>query len=251
MGVRSRVSVLRLAIPARSGAPITLLYLFFLVPLISLSGCADGPVPYFVSLNPKMREQWRADEAYAPTLHRQLAEVDALRTGAAGLSPAQQTHWSGELKHILETQENPLLRAASVDALAEFTVPESNEGLRLASKDSDSTVRLAACRAWGIHGGEEAVEHLAETLGSDSDTDVRIAAASELGKFKQPMAYQALGLALQDKDPALQYRAVESLKHASGKDYGNDLAKWQAFAQGQDPGPEYIPTLAERVRSLF
>ena len=78
-----------------------------------------------------------------------------------------------------------------------------------------------------------------------------MAAARELRRFPERTAYQALGLALQDDDPALQYRAIESLKAASGKDYGNNLQAWQQFAEGQDPGPEYTPSVADRLRSLF
>jgi HEAT repeat protein len=177
--------------------------------------------------------------------------VDALRASAGSLSVEQQRHWSGELKHILETHDNPLLRANAVDTLAAFSVPESNDGLRVALKDKDSSVRVAACRAWGRRSDKEAIERLAEVLGSDTDLDVRIGAARELGRFPDPLAYQALGLALQDRDPALQYRAVESLKQASGKNYGNDLNAWQTFAQGQNPGPEYTPSLAERFWELF
>lgn len=222
-----------------------------LLAMAGLGGCADGPMPYITSLNPRMREQWEADEVYKPTLHRQLAEVDALRAAAKGLSAEQQQHWCGELEHILKTHENSLLRAACVDTLAEFSVPESQEGLRIAVKDQDATVRRAACRAWGKRGGQEAMERLAEALGSDTDPDVRIEAARELGQFADPLAYQALGLALQDEDPALQYRAVESLKQATGKDFGNDLAAWQKFVQGENPGPEYTPSLAERIRQWF
>ncbi len=225
--------------------------LLFLAPCAVLTGCADGPIPYLVSLNPKMRQQWEADEMYQPTLHRQLTEMTTLRDGASRLSAAQQRHWSEEMKYILETHDNPLLRAAAVDTLAVFAVSESNEGLRIALHDSDSSVRRTACRAWGKRSDQEAVQQLSETIGSDADIEVRIAAARELGHFRDPVAYQALGLALDDKDPALQYRAVESLKRASGKDYGNDLEAWKTFAQGQDPGPEYIPSLAERVRKIF
>jgi hypothetical protein len=216
-----------------------------------LVGCADGPMPYCMSLNPSMRRQWKVDEIYKPTLHRQLAEVEALRGNAASMSVEQQRHWCGELKYILQSHSNPVLRAACVDALAEFTVPESNEVLSLAMKDADSAVRTAACRAWGKRGGKEALELLAASLGSDSDKDVRIAAARELRRFSDRVAYEALGLALQDDDPALQYRAVASLKEATGKDYGNNLQAWQQFAEGKDPGPEYTPSVADRVRALF
>ncbi|MHB8863575.1 MAG: HEAT repeat domain-containing protein [Pirellulaceae bacterium] len=219
--------------------------------LASLAGCADGPVPYLMALNPTMRRQWAADEAYAPTLHRQLAEVEALRGSAKTLSAEQQVHWCGELQHIISTHSNPLLRAACVETLVLFSVPESSEGLRLALQDTDATVRQAACRAWGSRGGQEAMELLAERLGSDSQKDVKLAAARELGRFSDPVAYQALGLALQDGDAALQYRAIESLKQSSRKNFGNNLQAWQQFAQGQDPGPEYSPSLADRVRELF
>jgi hypothetical protein len=228
-----------------------LCYLSVAIALASLGGCADGPVPYLMSLNPSMRRQWAADEAYKPTLHRQLAEVESLRDSARTLSPEQQVHWCGELQYIISTHANPLLRAACVETLVEFSVPESSEGLRLAMKDADATVRITACRAWGKRGSEQGVELLAERLGSDSDTDVKLAAARELGKFSDPVAYQALGLAIQDGDAALQYRSIESLKQGSGKNYGNNLEAWQKFAQGKDPGPEYSPSVADRVRELF
>jgi hypothetical protein len=225
--------------------------LWLLASLVALAGCADGPMPYLLSLNPKLRQQWQADERYQPTLHRQLTEVEALRASSSSLSAEQQRHWSGELRHIIETHDNPLLRAAAIDTLAEFGVPESDEGLRLGMKDSDTTVRRAACSAWGKRGNQEAIRLLSETLGSDTDPDVRIEAARQLGRFQDPIAYQALGLALDDQDPALQHRVVQSLKRASGKDYGNDLEAWQRFVQGQDPGPEYVPSMAERLRNLF
>jgi len=219
--------------------------------ITGLAGCASGPLPYFMAMNPTIRSQWEADEVYAPTLHRQLSEAKWVRDNAATLSAEDQTHWCGEFQHILQSHSNPVLRAACVDALARINVPQSNEPLGLAIKDGDSAVRIAACRAWGQRGGKQAVELLAATLGSDSDIDVRIAAARELRRFPEPMAYEALGLALQENDPALQYRAIESLKEASGKDYGNNLQAWQQFAEGKDPGPEYTPSIAERVRSLF
>ncbi len=221
------------------------------VAVACLAGCANGPLPYCMALNPVMRSQWDADEVYAPTLHQQLYEVAQVRDRAKQLSVDEQAHWCGEFKHILETHSNPVLRTACVDTLAVFTVPESNEPLRLAMKDADAMVRIAACRVWGRRGGQEAVELLAATLGSDTDVDVRMAAARELRRFPERTAYEALGLALQDDDPALQYRVIESLKEASGKNYGNDLQAWQLFAEGKDPGPEYRPSVADRVRALF
>ncbi|MFW6169812.1 MAG: HEAT repeat domain-containing protein [Planctomycetota bacterium] len=230
---------------ARLYPPATLALLAVLV------GCAEGPMPYIMSLNPKTRQEWAADEMYEPTLHRQLAEVKALRESAATLSAAKQRHWSGELQYILQHHDNPLLRASAVKTLAEFAVPEANEGLRVALTDGDATVQQTACAAWGARGGEEALQRLAEVLDTEKELDVRIAAARELRRFQDPTAYRALGVALQDPDPALQYQAVESLREASGKEYGNDLQAWRKFARGQDPGPEHSPSVAQRLRKLL
>jgi hypothetical protein len=221
------------------------------VVMCGLAGCANGPMPYFMAMSPTIRNQWEADEVYAPTLHRQLAEVKAVEASGSTLSPEQQRHWCDEFKHILAANSNPVLRAACVEALAKFTVPETNEPLKLAIKDGDATVRIAACQAWGKRSGQDAVETLAATLGGDADMDVRLAAARELRRFPERAAYEALGLALEENDPALQYRAIESLKEASGKNYGNNVEAWQKFASGKDPGPEYTPSVADRVRALF
>ncbi len=219
--------------------------------LLLPAGCADGPLFYVVSLSPSRRQEWAADERYEPTLHRQLDEVHSVRDTAGSMTVAEQKHWAHEMKYLLETQQSPLLRAAAVDALAELAVPEADSGLALALKDKDPTVRIAACRAWAQHGGKQAIEHLAEMLGSDTNLDVRLAAAKALGRFKDPTAYEALGLALDDSDPALQYRAVESLKEASGRDFGNDLDAWRRLARGENPGPDTTPYLVRRLQRWF
>jgi len=221
----------------------------FLVP----TGCADGPLPYFASLSPWRRQEWLADEQYEPTLHRQLDEIRAVRDTAAAMTAAEQTHWAGEMKYLLQTQQTPLMRETAVAALAALAVPEADDGLRLASKDKDASVRVAACRAWARHGGKEALQQLAETLGSDTDLDVRLAAARALGRFHEPAAFEALGLALDDPDPALQYRAVQSLKESSGHDFGNNMDAWRRLARGENPGAEASTSsyLARRLKHWF
>ena len=81
-------------------------------------------------------------------------------------------------------------------------------------------------------------------------SDVRLAAARDMGQTKDATAITALADALSDSDPAMQRRAVESLRALSKKDFGNDVSAWQQYAKGENPQLKE-PTLAERFRKLF
>jgi HEAT repeat protein len=155
------------------------------------------------------------------------------------------------MQHILQNHSNPLLRTEAVETLSVLSTPTAADVLQIANRDDDAGVRMAACRAWGKRGDKKGVAALAQILGSDTDVDVRITAARELADFSDPIAYQALGLAIDEDNPALTYRAVQSLRAASGRDFGNNLDAWQQFAQGGDPGPDTPLSVAERLRGLF
>jgi HEAT repeat protein len=203
------------------------------------------------SMNPFRRQEWQLDEAYQPTFHRQQEEMAEVRKLASRMSSSDQDHWAGEMEHILRTHNNPLLRAEAVKTLAALSTPSADRALQLAGEDDDANVRIAACRAWGQRGGKDSVAALARILGSDTDLDVRITCAGELAAFSDPVAYRALGLAIDEDNPALTWRAIRSLRTSSGRDFGNNLAAWQQFAQGSDPGPDTPLSIAERLRGLF
>jgi len=118
---------------------------------------------------------------------------------------------------------------------------------RAGLKDPDANVRVTACEALGRRKGPVAVEGLAETLKSDLDKDVRLAAVRALGETKDPAAREALGVALDDPDPAMQYRAVMSLRLVTGQNFGNDVARWKAYVKGE-PAPAAKPvSIANRL----
>jgi HEAT repeat protein len=112
--------------------------------------------------------------------------------------------------------------------------------------DKDAQVRLKAVEAWSQRPVGEAIPVLADTLASDTDIDIRLAATEALGKFRDPAAVRPLSVALEDTDPALQYRAVESLREITGREFGSDLDAWRRFARGEvvDSPPE--PSLVDR-----
>jgi HEAT repeat protein len=79
--------------------------------------------------------------------------------------------------------------------------------------------------------------------------DVRLAAARALGETRSPAAVPALGEALSDTNPAMQYRAVQSLKMTTGQDLGDKVDRWQRYVKGEPTGPP--PSLAERLGNMF
>ena len=65
----------------------------------------------------------------------------------------------------------------------------------------------------------------------------------------QPV-YPALKIALEDGDPALQRRAIASLRSVTGRDYGENVNLWREYLNGGDPQVE-TPSLVERFQRLF
>ena len=166
------------------------------------------------------------------------------------MPPQQQEQVAVELAQQYTDEADPLLRAEIVRTLAKFPTSTATAKLHAALSDSDSDVRLAACQAWGQRRGPEATAALAETLNRDSDLDVRLEAARALGTTHDPAAVAALGLALEEKDPAMQRRAVESLREVTGKDLGNNVDNWRQYVKGEAP-TNSTPSLAERFWHLF
>lgn len=224
--------------------------LLFLILGVSISGCADGPFGGLATLNPYYRSQWDKDERAGPTFHTQLAELRAIRENPTGLSPDEQRRVIPILTEIVQDSTNTVLRAEATLTLAEFRVPETIPTLQLAMNDENADVRIAACRAWGRRGGSEALDSLSQAVSNDSDLDVRLAATTQLAKFQEQRSLQALAIALNDKNPALQHRAVQSLKSVSGQDYGDNVPAWRDFVEGRSPALPEPPTIAERLRSM-
>ena len=67
---------------------------------------------------------------------------------------------------------------------------------------------------------------------------------------KDKQAIPVLARALEDGDPAVQYRAVASLKQVSGRDLGNDVNAWREWAADPE-GHKAEWSIAEGFRRLF
>ena len=209
-------------------------------------GCADGPFHRMW-----YRKQWLEDEQYGATLHTRLEQLAEVREESEDLEGSEQARIAANLTQALQDEQSPQYRSALVRTLGTLATPAALEGLRIAQRDPEPSVRVTACAAWGTRGGSEAVSALSDIIQHDDQLDVRIAAARELGNFKDQEAIPALGLALDSPDPALQHRAVQSLREVTGRDYGNSIPAWRQFVQNGDVEAAEEISIAERFRSLF
>jgi HEAT repeat protein len=159
-------------------------------------------------------------------------------------TPEQKTAISNQLANSIRDEKDPLIREAIIRALGVYPSAAADAILKAAMSDPDASARTAACEALGKRRDEQSVQLLAAAVSGDAESDVRLAAARALGETKSPDAVKPLGEALNDEDPAMQWRAVQSLKQVTGKDFGNDVNRWQQYVRGENPSP---PTLAERL----
>jgi hypothetical protein len=216
---------------------------------VGLAGCQSISWP----------QMWPFPERELTTYRTPAMRSDAIREfsmRSTGVDSPEQREITDQLARQMQVEPDPLVRQAVVEAIAEFHTPMAQQVLEAALADESEAVRVACCQALGRRAeagvadpNNSSVASLANALRSDADIDVRLAAAEALGQFKTQEAIQALVVALEDRDPAMQYAGVQSMKSITGKDYGPDVQAWRQFATGGTP-PEKTPSVAERLRRV-
>lgn len=194
---------------------------------------------------------WEKEEldprgAQAPYKRMQAYKKEAEQL--AKKSQAEQETRAAQLAEEYRNESDPLLKAQIVRTIAHCGSPAAAEILGVAVRDSERDIRLAACDAWAVHGGPQMPAVLSDVWRNDSSLDVRLAAGRALGHAHGDEAVRALALGLEDPDPAVQYRAVASLRSATGKDFGDDANAWREFVQGG--APKEISTV-ERMKLKY
>ncbi len=202
-------------------------------------------------MNP-FRRPGAEESQYGPPPAMRREEIQALAARARKLPPTEQMQMAADFTLRMQNEVDPLVRADVVRALGSLSTENSREALRMAMGDGETSVRIAATQAWREMGGPEAAAALSEILASDTDLDVRLAATRALGAIDDPAAVRGLAVALDDGNPALQRRAMESLKTASGQDLGYDVVAWRNYVEGGSiAAPRRGPTFVERLRDRF
>lgn len=181
------------------------------------------------------------------TTNQRIKILRELAKNAASLPPEEQQRATEELCEALPKEEDILVRSQMLRTLAVFPGPRAETMLKAGLRDADQDVRIACCDAWAMRGGAEANRILCETLTSDTDSDVRLAAARALGRLKGSDAVPALGLALDDSNPAIQFRAAQSLQEITGKKF-ETVKEWRDYIHDKKEEPL---TAWGRLKQLF
>jgi HEAT repeat protein len=230
----------------RAGSNRTALCAALLFVALALPGCAKR----FGGMWPFGEDQTAQLKKYGPAPVQRIEAMQARAKKLNKASTPEQEAFAQEMAKQMANEQDINVRLAVIAAMTQMKTPSANAILFAGMKDPETDVRVACAEAWAKRPGSDSTRILAETLSSDTDMDVRIAAAKGLGASSDREAITALGTALEDSDPALQYCAVGSLKQVTGKDLGNDVNAWRRFAQQPD-APVKSKTLAERARQIF
>ena len=182
---------------------------------------------------------------------KRIQELRELAENAASKTPVEKQQIAERLAGEMHDRD-ALIRAQIVRTLGAFPCPTSDTILRAAVADPDIDVRMAACESWGKRGIPEAASILVGILNADIEHDVRVAAARALAHTHERIAVTALGSALEDHDPAMQYIAVLSLREITGQDLGNNVDTWrESIASGKLQPVQPNTSVAERLRQTF
>jgi len=183
---------------------------------------------------------WEKRDVVDPALYEKSAsyrveKVKKTCEGIAKKSATEQDQIATEFGRSFSLEQDPIVRLEMMRGLAASTSEISTAVFALGMKDNHVAVRLAACESLGRHGGPGSIRALSEAVNSDTNIDVRLAATRALGKHKDPTALPALATALEDRDPALQFSAMEAMRGASGQNVGDQVEDWRQFAQKNVP----------------
>lgn len=203
--------------------------------LMATSGCAEGPWWRTGHYAPWIRKRWQDENQIALSLDAKRAAIRDLGEAASRTKQLESEQAVGRLAEIMREDDLPLARIEAARALGRSKHPRSVAALSEGLTDTNTEVRIAVCAALADSQQPEAIDALAQVLNSDTERDVQLAAARGLGEFEDMGAVQALAAALDQRSPALQVRLVESLQKSSGEDFGTDIDRWRAFANGEIP----------------
>ncbi|MDG1510857.1 MAG: HEAT repeat domain-containing protein [Mariniblastus sp.] len=198
---------------------------------VSLTGCAEGVLWRTGQYVPWAQNKWIEEEKIADTLFVKKREMRERVEFAINGTQQDQQNAAKFLAEIVRRNSILLHRIYAVKLLGQLDCPASLQALQEATENSNSEIRIAAIGSLEQLPADESLPRLQEILMDDSNTDVRLAAARAIGEFSGEQAIAAVAVALDDQDPALQRRVMQSLEKISGEPLGIDLVAWEQYVK--------------------
>lgn len=184
-----------------------------------------------------------------PTPAKRVEQLREIARRVPAMKPEEQQSLAADLAESYRNESDPMIRAEILRAIGPCASPTAGETLQAGMRDAEDFVRIACCEGWVKHGGPQAVPLLSEAARKDGSHDVRLAALRSLAKIPGLESVAAIAPALEDPDPAMQYRAVQALRELTGKDFGDDANAWREYAQGGTP--QEISTVQRMKLNVF
>ena len=228
-----------------------ILQCLLLLLVVAQSGCASAPIRWMTGKPSPQQEV--ADKSFAeiaPAIQR-IDRVKYLGGKIRNASTEEKAQIAAELTEQFGAEQDALVRAEILTTLAKLgDQPVAASTIANGLQDGVVEVRVAACAAQRIYGGDDAEAVLGRIAMEDESADVRLAALRELGRMRSPEAIEAIAPALASRDPAIQYRAVQSLRATAPVDHGNDVAAWRDYVQSGNHKSDET-SIAQRLRRVF
>ena len=206
------------------------------------TGCSSCPLPRLFASK---------ERTSIVTPSMRASAVREMGARAVDAEQFEQQQMTETLAAQIRTEPDPLVRRAIQEEVGEIDIPLAQDMLLAGLNDTDSDVRMVCCRILGNRATESTIGPLRQVVQQDDDIDVRLAAVHALGNIRSSRSVQALAIALADRDPAMQYAAVEAMKTASGQDFGNDVRKWRQYADSENPQIQPATTMAQRMKAYM
>jgi len=203
--------------------------------LVSLAGCAEGPLWRTGYLAPWAYNKWAEENQIAETLFSRRQKLQDAVAEATSADLSAQEKMAQRLTQIIRTERIDLLRLEAARLLPELHGPAVLAGLEVATLDALPDVRIAAIRGLATKADPKSVSILARLLESDASVDVRTAATRALANFQGPETLQVLNAALQARDPAIQLVAMTSLEQVTGESLEPSVIAWQNYLASRLP----------------
>jgi HEAT repeat protein len=222
-----------------------------LAVLLLITALVPGCAKRFGGAWPFGEDQTADLKKYGPVPLQRITTMQERAKKMAKASATEQESFAAEMARQMPNETDFNVRMAVIKIMSQMDAPSAKAILYAGMKDPEAEIRAACCIAWGKRPGPETTRMLAETLSGDTDQDVRMAAAKALSSAHDKEAVAALGRALEDADPGLQYCVFESLRNVTGKkEVGDDIKAWREIAQRPNP-PVEAPKLANRQFQIF